>query len=134
MCSLQICLFCAFLCIQDGVRMLCKNPEAIRDYRRVILTPNIVEFKHLYEAVVSFWYFKKKCVNFIWRKPLIVFLYSPDSFDIFVEDRQSETVSAFYNLVISSHLRYISFITPGHTFNLIGVLSLSSIIVLTQCQ
>ncbi|XP_072040263.1 ATP-dependent (S)-NAD(P)H-hydrate dehydratase-like [Amphiura filiformis] len=37
----------------DGVRMLCKNPEAIQDYRRVILTPNIVEFKHLYLAVIG---------------------------------------------------------------------------------
>ena len=32
--------------------MITHNPAIIRDYKRVILTPNVVEYARLFEAVV----------------------------------------------------------------------------------
>lgn len=37
----------------DGVYLLTQSPELIRDYRLAILTPNVVEFKHLFKSVVG---------------------------------------------------------------------------------
>jgi ATP-dependent NAD(P)H-hydrate dehydratase len=36
----------------DALLIVGSDPETIRGYRRVILTPNVVEFKRLSEAVV----------------------------------------------------------------------------------
>ena len=32
--------------------MISHNPDIVRDYKRVILTPNVVEYARLFEAVV----------------------------------------------------------------------------------
>ncbi|KAK2188435.1 hypothetical protein NP493_132g04007 [Ridgeia piscesae] len=37
----------------DGVYMITHNPAIIRDYKRVILTPNVVEYARLFEAVLG---------------------------------------------------------------------------------
>ncbi|XP_030836566.1 ATP-dependent (S)-NAD(P)H-hydrate dehydratase [Strongylocentrotus purpuratus] len=37
----------------DGVFLLTQAPDLIRDYRQAILTPNVVEFKHLFKSVVG---------------------------------------------------------------------------------
>ena len=37
----------------DGLYMVNKDPSIIQGYEKVVLTPNVVEFKRLSEAVVS---------------------------------------------------------------------------------
>ena len=39
--------------LQDGVYLITLNPDLIRDYKKAILTPNVVEYARLYEAMVS---------------------------------------------------------------------------------
>ncbi|XP_070554424.1 ATP-dependent (S)-NAD(P)H-hydrate dehydratase-like [Ptychodera flava] len=37
----------------DGVFLLSQYPDVIKDYKKAILTPNVVEFKHLYRKVIN---------------------------------------------------------------------------------
>ena len=39
--------------LQDGVYLISLYPDLIRDYKKAILTPNVVEYARLYEATVS---------------------------------------------------------------------------------
>ncbi|XP_071499368.1 ATP-dependent (S)-NAD(P)H-hydrate dehydratase-like [Diadema antillarum] len=39
--------------VKDGVFLLTQSPELISNYKKAILTPNVVEFKHLFKAVVG---------------------------------------------------------------------------------
>ena len=39
---------------QDGLYLVTQYPEVVKNYKKAILTPNVVEFSRLYEKVVSF--------------------------------------------------------------------------------
>ena len=39
--------------LQDGVYLITMNPDIIRDYKKAILTPNVVEYARLFETIVS---------------------------------------------------------------------------------
>lgn len=50
------CCCCYFiwppLLLQDGLWLVTKNPQLVKDYQKAILTPNTVEFQRLFDACV----------------------------------------------------------------------------------
>jgi ATP-dependent NAD(P)H-hydrate dehydratase len=63
--SLQSSLCCgiyssnSYFCRQDGLFLVQNHPETVKDYQKAVLTPNVVEFKRLCEAMVM--YFVARC-------------------------------------------------------------------------
>lgn len=45
-------MFCNVMCVQDGLWLVSKEPSIIQGYQKGILTPNLMEFGRLYEAMV----------------------------------------------------------------------------------
>jgi hypothetical protein len=39
---------------QDGVFLVSQHPDIVQNYKKVILTPNVVEYARLHQAVVSY--------------------------------------------------------------------------------
>lgn len=39
--------------LQDGLHLVTEHPDVVKNYKKAILTPNIVEFTRLYEKMVS---------------------------------------------------------------------------------
>ena len=54
MCGVLSTFFCAVLISQDGLFLICQEPEIITSYSKAILTPNAGEFPRLYQKVVRF--------------------------------------------------------------------------------